>query len=89
MNEPEPINQRRIGPILWREKYLILASVVLLLALALAYTETASKTYQATAIIEVNVPTGGVGKLRSNRRPGACPGLRDAARLVCVPAHDP
>jgi Mrp family chromosome partitioning ATPase/LPS O-antigen subunit length determinant protein (WzzB/FepE family) len=61
VNEPEPINQRRIGPILWREKYVILASVVLLLALALAYTETASKTYQATAIIEVNVPTGGVG----------------------------
>jgi Mrp family chromosome partitioning ATPase len=61
VNEPEPIKQRRIGPILWREKYVIVASVVLLLALALVYTETASKTYQATAIIEVNLPTGSLG----------------------------
>jgi Mrp family chromosome partitioning ATPase len=61
VNEPEPIKQRRIGPVLWREKYLILASVVLMVALALVYAETASKTYQATAIIEVNLPTDGVG----------------------------
>jgi Mrp family chromosome partitioning ATPase len=58
VNEPEPLKQRRIGPILWREKYLIAASVLLLLVLALVYTETAAKTYQATAIIEVNLPTG-------------------------------
>jgi Mrp family chromosome partitioning ATPase len=61
VNEPELINQRRVGPILWREKYVIAASVVLLLVLALVYTETASKTYQATAIIEVNLPTGSPG----------------------------
>jgi Mrp family chromosome partitioning ATPase len=58
VNEPEPLKQRRIGPILWREKYVIAASVLLLFVLALVYTETASKTYQATAIIEVNLPTG-------------------------------
>jgi Mrp family chromosome partitioning ATPase len=61
VNEPEAIKQRRIGPILWREKYVILASVVLLVALALVYVETAAKTYQATAIIEVSLTTGGVG----------------------------
>jgi Mrp family chromosome partitioning ATPase len=61
VNEPEPLRQRRIGPILWREKYVIVASVVLLLVLAFVYTETASKTYQATAIIEVNLPTGSLG----------------------------
>jgi capsular exopolysaccharide synthesis family protein len=61
VNEPEPIKQRRVGPILWREKYVIAFSVVLLLVLALVYTETASKTYQATAIIEVNLPTGSLG----------------------------
>jgi len=61
VSEPEPLKQRRIGPILWREKYVIVASVVLLLVLALVYTETASKTYQATAIIEVNLPTGSLG----------------------------
>jgi Mrp family chromosome partitioning ATPase/LPS O-antigen subunit length determinant protein (WzzB/FepE family) len=57
MNQIEPTEPPRIGPILWRQRYLILASIVLLLALALVYTEVASKTYQATAIIEVNLPT--------------------------------
>jgi LPS O-antigen subunit length determinant protein (WzzB/FepE family) len=72
VNEPEAIKQRRIGPILWREKYVILASVVLLVALALLYTETAAKTYQATAIIEVSLPTG-VGSERSSGRQSTRP----------------
>ncbi|MGI8715001.1 MAG: Wzz/FepE/Etk N-terminal domain-containing protein [Solirubrobacteraceae bacterium] len=61
MSEIEPIKKQRIGPILWREKWLVIVSVVVMFALALAYTETAAKTYQATAILEVNLPTSSVG----------------------------
>lgn len=61
MNEIEPIKQQRIGPILLREKYVILVSIIVMFALALIYTETASKTYQATGIMEVNLPTSNLG----------------------------
>jgi Mrp family chromosome partitioning ATPase len=61
VNEIEPIKKQRIGPILWREKWVIVASVVVMVALAILYTETAAKTYQASAILEVNLPTGNVG----------------------------
>jgi Mrp family chromosome partitioning ATPase len=42
----------------WRQKYVILASVVLMVALALVYTQIASKRYQATALVEVDLTTG-------------------------------
>jgi tyrosine-protein kinase len=57
MEELEPTNKLRIGPILWRERYVILASVVAMVLLAAVYTAAASKVYQATGIIEVNLPT--------------------------------
>jgi Mrp family chromosome partitioning ATPase len=61
VNEIEPIKKQRIGPILWREKWVIFASIVVMFVLALVYTETTSKTYQANAILEVNLPTSNVG----------------------------
>lgn len=61
MDELEPTNKQRIGPILWRERYVILASVLVMLVLAAAYAFTAAKTYQATAILQVNVTTATPG----------------------------
>ncbi|MBV9919206.1 MAG: hypothetical protein JO153_22090 [Solirubrobacterales bacterium] len=62
MNEvTEAPNTQRIWPILWREKWTILASIVVMVALAIAYTLHASKTYQATGIIQVNLPTSQPG----------------------------
>ena len=61
MDQLEPTNKSRIGPILWREKYVILASVIVLLALAAVYTVSQSKVYQATAILQVNLATGSPG----------------------------
>jgi receptor protein-tyrosine kinase len=61
MDELEPTNKQRIGPILWRERYVILASVVVMVVLAAAYAFTAAKTYQATAILQVNVTTATPG----------------------------
>lgn len=61
MDELEPISKPRIGPVLWRERYVILASVVVMLALAAIYTVSASKVYQATAILQVNLATATPG----------------------------
>jgi len=52
----ERINAPAIAPILWRGKYLILASVVVSLLLAYIYTARTAKVYEASAIIQVNVP---------------------------------
>ena len=46
MDDLEPINNQRIGPILWRERYLILASIVVMVVLAATYAFTAAKTYR-------------------------------------------
>ncbi len=57
MNEGEETpNAQRITPILWRGKYVIGACVVTMLLLALIYTARTAKVYQATAILQVNVP---------------------------------
>ncbi len=61
MDELEPINRQRIGPILWREKHIILASIVVMVVLAAAYTLTQAKVYEATAILQVNLPTSTPG----------------------------
>jgi capsular exopolysaccharide synthesis family protein len=66
MDELEPINRRQIGPILWREKYVIAASIVVMLALAGAYAFTAAKVYQASAVIAVNVPNTAPGTDNTN-----------------------
>ena len=61
MGDVEPANSRRIWPTLWREKYVILASIIVMVGLALAYTLTAAKVYQASAIIQVNLSTSNPG----------------------------
>src|SRR5947209_3218281 len=61
MVEDEPMHRQRTGPILWRERYIILASIVVLLALAIAYTVTSPKVYEATAILQVNLATNNPG----------------------------
>jgi capsular exopolysaccharide synthesis family protein len=48
---------RRVGAILWAGRYIILASVVIMLVLAWLYTASESKVYQASAILQVNVAT--------------------------------
>jgi capsular exopolysaccharide synthesis family protein len=57
----EPATTRRIWPALWREKYVILGSIIVMIGLALVYTLTAAKVYQASAIIQVNLSTANPG----------------------------
>ncbi|HYB27419.1 MAG TPA: Wzz/FepE/Etk N-terminal domain-containing protein [Solirubrobacteraceae bacterium] len=57
----EPATTRRIWPTLWREKYIILGSIIVMIGLALVYTLTAAKVYQASAIIQVNLSTSNPG----------------------------
>lgn len=57
----EPVTTRRIWPTLWREKYVILGALVVMIGLALVYTLTAAKVYQASAIIQVNLSTSNPG----------------------------
>jgi capsular exopolysaccharide synthesis family protein len=57
MDELEPIKKQRIGPLLWRERYVILASIVVMVGLAIAYTLTQPKVYQASGILQVNLPS--------------------------------
>ncbi len=52
----EPRNAQRIAPILWQGRFSILASVVVMVALAALYTARASKVYEATAILQVSIP---------------------------------
>ena len=46
----EPVDKERIGTVLWRGKYIILAAIVLMVALSLVYVETTAKVYQATPL---------------------------------------
>jgi tyrosine-protein kinase len=48
---------RRVGAVLWAGRYIIAATVVVMIVLAYLYTSHESKVYQATAIIQVNVAT--------------------------------
>jgi capsular exopolysaccharide synthesis family protein len=59
----EPNDRQRVGAILWQGKYIILASVVIMVALAFAYTASESKVYQASAILQVNVATNQPGSV--------------------------
>jgi receptor protein-tyrosine kinase len=54
--QPEPVNAQRIGPILWRQKYVILASIAAMLVLAFIYTARSAKVYEATAVLQVSIP---------------------------------
>jgi len=53
----EPRNPQKIAPILWRGKYIILASVAVMLVLAFLYTARSAKVYEATAILQVSIPS--------------------------------
>ncbi len=61
MDEFDVIKKQRIGPILWRERYIILASVVAMVGLAILYTAATAKVYQASAILQVNLPSSATG----------------------------
>lgn len=52
----EPVNAQRVGPILWRGRYIILASVVIMALLAFIYTIGSAKVYEATAVLQVTIP---------------------------------
>jgi capsular exopolysaccharide synthesis family protein len=56
----EPKSPQRIAPILWRGKFVILASVAVMLLLAVVYTVSSAKVYEATAILQVNIPNQSV-----------------------------
>ena len=61
MGELGQANQTRIGVVLWREKWVIIASLVVMIGLAAAYTVTSAKVYEANGIIQVSVPTSAPG----------------------------
>ena len=52
----ESRSTQKIAPILWRGKFIILASVAVMLVLAFAYTARSAKVYEATAILQVSIP---------------------------------
>jgi capsular exopolysaccharide synthesis family protein len=47
---------QRIAPILWRGRFIILASVAVMVLLAFIYTARSAKVYEATAILQVSIP---------------------------------
>ena len=55
-DQREPVSAQRIGPILWRQKHVILASTAVMLMLALIYTARSAKVYEATAVLQVSIP---------------------------------
>jgi Mrp family chromosome partitioning ATPase len=61
MDGMEPIKKQRVWPLLWREKWIIAASIVVMVGLAIAYTVTSSKVYQASGLIQVNLATPNPG----------------------------
>jgi len=52
----------RIGPILWRGRYLIALSLVVTVALSIVATKLSSKVYEATAILQVSTPNAPPGE---------------------------
>lgn len=80
--DAEGTTSRRIAPILWSGKYIIIVSVVVMVALALLYTAHSAKVYEATAILQVNIPN----RQASNETTGANQGLaQNYASLLVSP----
>jgi capsular exopolysaccharide synthesis family protein len=52
---------QRLGPIFWAEKWVILISVAVVVGLAILYTLSEAKVYQATAVLQVNIATSNPG----------------------------
>lgn len=70
MTEVDPTSAPKIWPVLWREKYLIALSVVVMVVLAFLYVHAATKVYQATGVLQVNLTTstpGSVDVVASNQ----------------------
>jgi succinoglycan biosynthesis transport protein ExoP len=65
----EPRNAQRIAPILWQGRFLILASVAVMLVLAFIYTERSAKVYEATGILQVSIPneSGSINTTAANQ----------------------
>ena len=51
------MQEQKLGTILWRGKWLVVASVLVCVALAVLITKASAKVYSASAIIQVNAPT--------------------------------
>jgi tyrosine-protein kinase len=51
------MQEQKIGTILWRGKWLMVASLVICVALAVLITKTSAKVYSASAVIQVNAPS--------------------------------
>jgi capsular exopolysaccharide synthesis family protein len=80
--DAEGTTSRRIAPILWSGKYIIIASVVVMVALALLYTAHSAKVYEATSILQVNIPN----RQENNETTGANQGLaQNYATLLVSP----
>jgi len=56
-DQVEPRNRQPVGHILWGGRYIILVSVVVMVGLAALYTARSEKVYEATAIMEVSIPS--------------------------------
>jgi capsular exopolysaccharide synthesis family protein len=61
MGEAEQGNTRRIWSTLWREKYVIVASLIVMVAVAVLYSLSEAKVYQASAIVQVDLATSNPG----------------------------
>ncbi|MGH2874305.1 MAG: AAA family ATPase [Solirubrobacteraceae bacterium] len=61
MMDVDPASAPKIWPLLWREKYLIVVSVLVMIVLAFLYVHSATKVYQATGDLQVNLTTSTPG----------------------------
>ncbi|MGO9754343.1 MAG: Wzz/FepE/Etk N-terminal domain-containing protein [Solirubrobacteraceae bacterium] len=61
MVESDATKSTQISVILWRSKYLIAVAIILMVGIAVVYTVTTPKVYEATAIIQVDLPTSALG----------------------------
>lgn len=55
-DDVERIGPAGLRPILWGGRYIIVASVLAMLLLALLYTARSARVYEATAILQVSIP---------------------------------
>ena len=63
MPDVDPTRAPRIWPVLWREKYVIALSAVVMVVLAFLYVHAATKVYQATGVLQVNLTTSTPGSI--------------------------
>jgi capsular polysaccharide biosynthesis protein len=56
-----PGQGQSLTQIIWAEKWVILVSIAVMIGLAIAYTSSEAKVYQATAVLQVNIATSNPG----------------------------